>query len=197
MNDFNEWTKHFFIKTCHTLFSKGLIFLWCVRDGWRDYIPREEFFPFLLPGERGCQRLHPFGSRDTSDRLRVPRSTAILCLCLNLTAWFSSRGLLPVTHLLYQSALIALPCLLITTWRLVKAHRVTRNEQKRLHIVHCFTLVGLSIRRLYNLPKDVTQNLQKTDIRVMTFTSLWWQGFSSWYQWSVAYPSQIHSAQEW
>ena len=29
-------------------------------------------------------------------------------LCLNLTAWFSSRGLLPVTHLFYQSALITL-----------------------------------------------------------------------------------------
>ena len=28
-----------------------------------------------------------------------------LCLCLKLTAWFSSRGLLPVTHLLHPSAL--------------------------------------------------------------------------------------------
>ena len=29
---------HFFIKTCisHTLFSKGLMFLWCVRDEWRQ-----------------------------------------------------------------------------------------------------------------------------------------------------------------
>ena len=33
----NERT-HFFIKICmsHTLFLKGLIFLWCVRDGWRQ-----------------------------------------------------------------------------------------------------------------------------------------------------------------
>ena len=33
----NERT-HFFIKICisHTLFSKGLMFLWCVRDGWRQ-----------------------------------------------------------------------------------------------------------------------------------------------------------------
>ena len=33
----NKWTN-FFIKICisHTLFSKGLMFLWCVRDGWRD-----------------------------------------------------------------------------------------------------------------------------------------------------------------
>ena len=29
---------HLFIKICisHTLFSKGLIFLWCVRDRWRQ-----------------------------------------------------------------------------------------------------------------------------------------------------------------
>ena len=51
-------------------------------------------------------------------------------LCPNLTAWFSSRDLLPVTHLLYQSALIVLPCLLIPMWQLVKVHRVTRNEPK-------------------------------------------------------------------
>ena len=33
----NEWT-HFFLKICisHTLFSKGLMFLWCVGDGWRQ-----------------------------------------------------------------------------------------------------------------------------------------------------------------
>ena len=40
------------------------------------------------------------------DRLRVPRSTAILStLRPNVIAWFSSRDLLPVTHLLYPSAL--------------------------------------------------------------------------------------------
>ena len=35
----NERT-HFFIKMCisHTLFSKGLMFLWCVRDGWRHWL---------------------------------------------------------------------------------------------------------------------------------------------------------------
>ena len=57
--------------------------LWYVRDGWRDiYAQREDFFfPSLLPGARGCQPLHPPCKlvRDASDRLRVPRSTAILC----------------------------------------------------------------------------------------------------------------------
>ena len=62
------------------------MFLWCVRDGWRNiYTQRKDFFfPYLLQGARGCQRLHLHASRIvrrliTTDRLRVPRSTAILC----------------------------------------------------------------------------------------------------------------------
>ena len=51
-------------------------------------------------------------------------------VCSNLTAWFSWSGLLPVTHLFYPVVLIVLPCLLITTWQLVKAYRVIRNELK-------------------------------------------------------------------
>ena len=51
-------------------------------------------------------------------------------LCPNLTAWISSRDLLPVIHLLYPTVLIVLPCLLITTWQLVKAHGVTWNNPK-------------------------------------------------------------------
>ena len=78
----NERT-HFFIKICisHTLFSKGLMFLWWVRDGWRDISQREDFFfPYLIPEARGCQRLHPPCKLviDASDRLHVPRSTGIL-----------------------------------------------------------------------------------------------------------------------
>ena len=47
--------------------------------GRETYTQREDlFFPYLLPGAWGCQRLHPLSSRDTSDRLRVPRSTVIL-----------------------------------------------------------------------------------------------------------------------
>ena len=63
------------------------MFLWCVRDGWRDiYTPREDFFfPYLLPGARGEKRLHPLVSRrqrpsNASDRLRIVRSTAFLCI---------------------------------------------------------------------------------------------------------------------
>ena len=62
----NERTL-FFIKKkyiSHTLFTKGLMFLWCVRDGWRDiHSEREDFFfPYLLPRTRGCLRLDPLAS---------------------------------------------------------------------------------------------------------------------------------------
>ena len=100
--------------------------------GGETYTQREDFFPYLLPGARGCQRLHPLASS--------PETPLISCvslarqrfsaLCLNLTAWFSPSGLLPVTHLLYPSALIVLSCLLIKMWHLVKTHEVTRNEPK-------------------------------------------------------------------
>ena len=77
----------------HTLFWKGLLFLWCVRDEWKTYTQREDFFfPSLLPGARVCQRLHLLASRDTSDRLRVPRSTVSLPLSKSdlvvLITWF-------------------------------------------------------------------------------------------------------------
>ena len=132
-NSMNERT-HFFIKTYLTLYSrKGWWFcgVWEIRG--ETYTQREDFFfPYLLPGVRGRQCLHSLASSSetTSVRLRVPRSTAILCHCPNLTAWFSSRGLIPVTHLIDLSTLIVLSCLLITTRQLVKVHGVTRNELK-------------------------------------------------------------------
>ena len=100
------------------------MFLWCVRDGWRDIYSERNFFPCLLPGAGGYQCLHPFVS--SSETLLIGcMSLAQLrfsALCLKQTVWFSSHGHLPVTHLLYLTALIVLSCLLITTWQLVKAH---------------------------------------------------------------------------
>ena len=97
--------------------------------GGETYTLREDSFPYFLPGARGCQRLHPFASSSDTPRLCIPRSTAILRI-LSKSAWFPSRDLLPVTHLFDLSALIRLSCLLITTWQLVKAHRVSRNKPK-------------------------------------------------------------------
>ena len=78
----NERT-HFFIKIyiSHTLFSKGLMFLWCLRDGWRDiYSERGLLLPISPSRSQGVPTLIPPCKlvRDASDRLRVPCSTAIL-----------------------------------------------------------------------------------------------------------------------
>ena len=81
-NSMNEQT-HFFKKyISHTLYTKGLIFLWCVRDGWRDlYSERGLLLSISSSGSQGVPTLAPPCKlvRDASDRLRVPRLTAILC----------------------------------------------------------------------------------------------------------------------
>ena len=137
-NDEIQWTNetHFFIKKyiSHFILEKGPQFVVSWEIDGETYTQREDFFTYLLPGARGCQRLHPLQARQrrpnpligcvSLTRLRFS------ALCPNLTAWFSSRDLPPVTHLLNPTALIALSCFLITTWQLVKAHGVTRNEPK-------------------------------------------------------------------
>ena len=103
--------------------------------GRETYTKREDFFfPYPLPGAPLApgRRLHPHTSSSEMPVLGCVSLTQLRfsTICLNLTAWFSSLGLLLVTHLLYPTALIMLSCLLITTWQLVKAHGVTRNEPK-------------------------------------------------------------------
>ena len=78
----NEQT-HFFIKISisHTSFSKGLMFLWCVRDGKRDiYSERRLFLLISSSKSQWVPTLAPSCKlvRDASNRLRVPHSTAIL-----------------------------------------------------------------------------------------------------------------------
>ena len=139
----NERT-HFFIKIyiSPTLFSKGLMFLWCVRDGWRDiYSERGLLLPISSSMSQGCQCLHPLASSSETPPIGYVSLTRLRfsALCLNLTAWFSSRCLLPVSHLLYPTALIVLSSssLLIKIWQLAKAHGVTWNEPK-IHVI-CYT----------------------------------------------------------
>ena len=150
----NERT-HFFIENISlTLYSrKG----WCFCDMWEmggeTYTQREDFFfPYLLPGVRGRQRLHPLASSSETPLIgcvslaRLRFST----LCLNLTAWFSSRGFLPVTQLLYLTVLIVLSssCLLIKMWQLAKAHGVIRNEPK-IHVI-CYITKPLFSSNMLN-----------------------------------------------
>ena len=154
-----------------TLFSKGLMFLWCVRDGWRGiYLERGLLLPHLLLGSLGVPTLASLASssEDASARLRCPSLDCDSYHCLNLTAWLSSRGLLPVIHLFDLSALIVLSCLLITTWQLVKAHGVTRNEPK-IHgisyITKCLCMYCICVRekkrdKVKKINKKQKQNIE-------------------------------------
>ena len=141
-NSMHERNTLVYKNISHFILERGPQFVVSWEIDGEIYTQRGDFFPYLLPGARGCQRLHPLASRvvrEASDRLRIPGSTPdSLHLCLNLTAWLS-RGLLSVTHLFDQTAWrTVISCLLITMWQLVKAHGVTRNEPK-IHVIYYIT----------------------------------------------------------
>ena len=129
------------------LFLKGPLFVVGLRDRWRDiYSDRGLLLvPYLLPGTRGCQRLHPLASRivreirDASDRLHVPARLPILRLSKSdrLVITWSPSDYTPVRPNCPDT--LSSPCLLITMWKLVKAHGVTRNEQQ-IHVICYITL---------------------------------------------------------
>ena len=131
----NERT-HFFIKIylSHFILERIDVSVVCERWGRETYTQREGFFfPYLLQGARGCQRLHPLASSSETPLIGCVSLARLRfsALCLNLTAWFSSRDPLPVTHLFDLSALTRRHLrLLIKMWQLTKAHGVTRNEPK-------------------------------------------------------------------
>ena len=104
MTNFNERTNTLLYKDISlTLFSKGLMLLWCVRNGWRDiYSERGLLLPIFSSGSQRMPMLAPPCKlvRDASDRLRVPCSDAILCTLSKsdrvvLITW-SSFGYTPV-----------------------------------------------------------------------------------------------------
>ena len=126
-----QWTN----KTL--LYKKNISLTLYSRKGWRfcgvwekggeTYILRERTSSrifFQEPG--GANACTPLQARQR--RLWSAGCPTLDCdslHCTNLAVWFSSHGLLSVTHLSYPTALIMLSCLLITTWQLVKAHGVT------------------------------------------------------------------------
>ena len=67
----------------HFILERGTQFVVSLRDRWRDIYSERGLLlvPYLLPGARGCQHLHPLAScivrdvRDASDRLSIPGST--------------------------------------------------------------------------------------------------------------------------
>ena len=126
-----------FIKTYLSFYSlKGpQLVVWEI-DG-ETYTQREDFFfPYLLLGAKGCQRLHPLQARQRRpDRLRVPRSTTILCTLSKfdrVVITWSPSGYTPVRPECPDAP--SFSCLLIKMWQLAKAHGVTRNEPK-IHVI--------------------------------------------------------------
>ena len=92
----NERT-HFIKNLSHVILERVDVSVVCER--WvKRHILRQDFFPYHLPGARGCHACKLV--RDASDRLRVPRSTPILCTlskfdCVVLITWYPS-GYTPV-----------------------------------------------------------------------------------------------------
>ena len=143
------WTNEtlFFIKKYIPHFILCLLLV--LRDRWRDIYSERWLLliSYLLPGARGCQPLHPFASRvvrevrDAFDRLHVPGST--LDYLNSVSIW--PRGYHVVSFRLHTcwtwpDCPVALSphCLQITTWQLVKAHGITRNEPK-IHVI-CYII---------------------------------------------------------
>ena len=109
------------------------MFLWCVRDGWRDiYSERGLLLPIFSSRSQGVQTLAPTCKlvRDASGWLRVPRSTAILCILSKshrvvLITW-SPSGYTPVRPECSDRA-VRFTNQNVTA---CQAHGVTRNEPK-------------------------------------------------------------------
>ena len=92
--------SHFTLCRAHSL-----PLVWEI-DG-ETYTQREDFFPYLLPGARCCQRLHPLASSSETPLIGCVSLARLRfsAPCLKLTVWFSSRDPQPVTHLFDLSAL--------------------------------------------------------------------------------------------
>ena len=136
--DTNETLLHKNISL--TLFSrKGWCFCCVWKMGGETYLLRERTSSshifFQEPGvptlASPCKLVW-----DASDRLRVPRSTVILCTLSKsdrvvLITW-SPSGYTPVRPECPDAP--SSSCLLIKIWQLTKAHVVTRNEPK-IHVI--------------------------------------------------------------
>ena len=106
--NFNEPTNTLLYKNISlTLYSrKGWCFCGVWEMGGETFTQRENFFPYLLPGAGGANACTPSQAcQRCPDQQRPHARLQFSALCPNLTVWFSSCGLLPVTHLFDPSAL--------------------------------------------------------------------------------------------
>ena len=134
----NLWTSmnertHFFIKIYLSHFIlKRLMFLLCVRNGWRDIYSERGLLPISSSRSQGVPRLAPPCKhfRDASGRLRVPRFTVILCTlskshCVVLIRW-SPSGYTPVRPECPDHSVLFTNQFVTAS----QEHGVTRNEPK-------------------------------------------------------------------
>ena len=111
-----------------------------LRDRWRDICSeRGLLLPISSSGGQWVPTLAPPCKLVRDDLIGRVSHARLRFSALVLIPW-SPSGYTPVVPdcpdvLLY-------PCLLITTWRLVKAHGVTRNEPK-IHVICYITLSPL------------------------------------------------------
>ena len=139
----NEWNTSLLKYISHFILISGLLFVVSLRDRWRDIHSDMGLLLvlFLLPEARGYQRLHPHASH-------IIRRSNPLISCVSL-AWISILCILsksdhviimwsPSGYTLAGSDcpnVLSFPCLLITTWQLVKADGVTRKKLK-IHVIY-------------------------------------------------------------
>ena len=126
--------KILYKDTSLILFSKGptVVVVWEI-DG-ETYLRERNSSHIFFREPGGVPTLTPSCKlvRDASDRLRVPRSTAILCTLsktdrMVLITW-SPSGYTPARPECPDAP--SSSCLQIKMWQLTKAHGITRNEPK-------------------------------------------------------------------
>ena len=152
MNERNTLLYKKYISLSHFILERGTQFVVSLRDRWRDIYSEKGLLlaPYLLPGARGCQRLHPLASRIVRDDLTPLTGCVSLARFPILPDWLSksdlvvliSRGLLLVTHLLDRPTLTH--CHPLFTNHNVTACQSTRGHQEwtQIHVnSHYITLM--------------------------------------------------------
>ena len=153
-----QWTNTLLYKNISLILflEKGSLFviIWEI-DGAIIYSERGLLLPISSSRSQWVPMLAPLCKlvRDASHRLRVPRSTAILC-----TRSKSDRAVLitwsPSSYTPVRPECPDAPsssCLLIKMWQLPKAHGVTRNEPK-IHVICYITHRRQNLRQLKPIP---------------------------------------------
>ena len=142
--------EHVYIKyISHFIFERGPQFVVSLRERERDgetYTQRGDFFlchiffrePTLAPSCKPYRQRRPRRLCSTPDSLPLSKSDR------GVITW-SPSGYTPVGP--DCSDALPSPCLLITTWQLVKAHGVTRNEPK-IHVI-CYITQTIRFKVVY------------------------------------------------